>query len=63
MRDSPLVVGKVTVRNGDGSLTVTTLDGGQLRVSGNASVGDRVFVRDGLVTGQAPDLPSIDLEI
>jgi hypothetical protein len=61
--DSPLVVGKVAVRNGDGSLTVTTLDGGQLRVSGSASVGDRVFVRDGQITGQAPDLPTIDIEI
>ncbi len=61
--ESPLVVGKVAVRNGDGSLTVTTLDGGQLRASGSASVGDRVFVRNGQVTGQAPDLPSIDIEI
>ena len=61
--DTPFVVGKVTVRNGDGSLTVTTLDGGQLRASGSASVGDRVFVRDGQVTGQAPDLPTIDIEI
>jgi len=61
--ESPLLVATVATRNGDGSLTVTTLDGGQLRVSGSASTGDRVFVRDGQVTGQAPDLPAVDIEI
>ena len=61
--DSPLLIGTVASRSGDGSAVVRTLDGGQLRASGDAAVGMRVFVRDGVITGPAPDLPSIDIEI
>lgn len=61
--DAPLLIGTVTSRNGDGSAIVTTLDGGQLRATGDGAVGTRVFVRDGVITGAAPDLPSIDIEI
>jgi hypothetical protein len=59
----PLLIGTVAIRHADGSATVTLLDGGQLHVLGDGAAGSRVFVQGGRVTGEAPDLPSIDIEI
>lgn len=61
--DSPLLLGTVATHHADGTVTVELLDGGLLRVTGNGSVGDRVFVRDGRVTGDAPILPTVEIEI
>lgn len=65
--DSPLLLGTVVTHHFDGTVTVELLDGGLLRVavgnSGIGSVGDRVFVRDGRVTGDAPTLPTVEIEI
>lgn len=61
--DSPLLLGTVATHHADGTVTVELLDGGLLRVTGNGSVGDRVFVRDGRVTGDAPTLPAVEIEI
>jgi hypothetical protein len=64
--DSPLLLGTVATRHDDGTVTVELLDGGLLRVAvGNSSsaVGERVFVRDGQVTGNAPTLPAVEIEI
>ena len=61
--DSPLLLGTVATHHADGTVTVELLDGGPLRVTGSGSVGDRVFVRDGRVTGDAPTLPTVEIEI
>jgi hypothetical protein len=61
--DSPLLLGTVATHHADGTVTVELLDGGLLRVTGNGSIGDRVFVRDGRVTGDAPTLPTVEIEI
>ena len=51
-------VGKVTAYV-DGMATVDLPGGGQLRARGQASVGTKVFVQDGVIQGPAPDLPMI----
>lgn len=58
----PLQVGDVTQYEG-GVATVTLLGGGVIRARGEAQVGDRVFVRDGVIEGQAPDLPVEAIEV
>lgn len=58
----PLLIGDVTdVTNG--VATITLIDGGTAQARGSASVGDRVFFRDGAIEGTAPNLPieTIDL--
>lgn len=53
-----------TVSDVDGSLAIVTLDGGgQLQARGQVTVGDRVFVRDGLIEGEAPALTYISAEV
>ena len=54
----PLLVGTVTATDGDAS-TVELPGGGVLRARGQASVGTKVFVQDGVIQGPAPDLPMI----
>ena len=61
--DAPLLIGTIAVRHTDGTAIVELLDGGLVRVHGAGSIGDRVFVRDGRIEGEAPPLPHIDLEI
>lgn len=60
--DAPLQVGTVTASDG-AVATVTLPGGGVLRARGDAPVGQRVFVRDGLIEGDAPSLPIVVLEI
>lgn len=58
----PLQVG--TVLSVAGELTTVELPGGGvLRVRGAATVGQRVFVRDGVIEGAAPSLPIEIIEI
>lgn len=57
-----LQVADVAAVNGDGTVTVTLPGGGVLRVRGTASVGDRVFVKDGKIDGEAPELPFVAIE-
>ncbi len=53
-----------TVLDATGSVvTVELPGGGRLQARGQASVGDRVFVRDGLVEGAAPNLPYVSAEV
>ena len=61
----PLWVGDVSLVHGDGTVTVTLLGGGQLRVRDPlvSAEGARVFVQAGAVTGPAPNLPFGEIEI
>lgn len=53
-----------TVLDATGSVvTVELPGGGRLQARGQASVGDRVFVRDELVEGVAPNLPYVSAEV
>ena len=51
-------LGEVTAY-AEGMATVDLPGGGQLRARGQASVGTKVFVQDGVIQGPAPDLPMI----
>lgn len=58
----PLQVGTVLSVSG-GVAAVELPGGGVLQVRGTATAGQRVFVRDGLIEGTAPDLPIEVIEI
>lgn len=58
----PLQVGTVLSVSG-GIVNVELPGGGRLQARGSATAGQRVFVRDGLVEGAAPDLPVVIIEI
>ena len=62
--DHPLQVGEVTAVDVDGDLaTVTLPGGGVLQARGAATLGAQVFVRDGVIEGEAPALPLVVIEI
>lgn len=52
---APLLVGDVAGISG-GVATITLPGGGVLRARGEATVGQRVYVRDGVIEGPAPAL-------
>ena len=54
--EAPLQAGTV-LEIGAGVVTVVLPGGGLIRARGEASVGQTVFVRDGLLEGAAPALP------
>ena len=56
-----LEVGDVTAV-GVGVVTVTLPGGGVLQARGDTTVGQRVFVRDGVVEGVAPSLTYVEAE-
>ena len=60
--NAPLQVGTVLDVYA-GGVTVALQGGGTLRVRGQAAVDDRVFVRDGVIEDQAPDLTLIEIEV
>lgn len=60
--EPPLLVGDVIASSG-GTVIVEMPDGGQIQARGNVSVGARVFVRDNVVEGSAPDLPVELIEV
>lgn len=47
----------------DGACTVQLPGGGVFQARGTATVGQQVFVRDGLIEGVAPDLPVVTAEV
>ena len=57
------LIGTAVTTHADQTVSVQLLDGGLLRVAGTAADGARVFVRDGRIEGEAPELPQIDIEI
>ena len=60
--DAPLQVGTV-IEVGAGVLSVQLPGGGTVRARGSAAVGERVFVRDGVLEAVAPNLPLEIIEI
>ena len=60
--NAPLQVGTV-VANDNGVFSIELPGGGILRARGNTFVGQKVFVRDGVVQGAAPALPVEMIEV
>ena len=59
----PLEVGTVQGIISSGIANVELPGGGVLQARGEATIGQRVFVRDGVIEGPAPDLDYIEGEI
>lgn len=59
---APLLVGVVDAVFSGGAV-VLLQGGGQLRVRGEAAVGQHVFVRDGVIEGVAPSLTLVEIEV
>ena len=57
----PLQVGTVSTI-ADGVAMITLPGGGVLQARGDAEMGQRVFVRDGLIEGPAPELAYVEGE-
>lgn len=60
--DAPLLVGTVTAVL-SGHCLITLPGGGQVTGRGTSSIGQKVFVRDGLIEGNAPNLTVEVIEI
>ena len=58
----PLQVGDV-LQMSNGVSIVELPGGGRLTARGDATVGQRVFVRDGVIEGSAPSLPNEIIEV
>lgn len=62
--EPPLTVATVAAVHADGMCTVTFPGGGQQRVRGNAvGVGQKAFVRAGVVEGAAPNLSALTIDV
>ena len=61
MPDQPLEVGEVTAFSG-GVGTIALPGGGVIQARGVASVGQRVWVRNGAIEGEAPALSYVEGE-
>ena len=59
----PLEVGEVSGFDAGGQAVVTLPGGGTLIARGEATLGQRVFVRDGVIEGPAPELEWIEGEV
>ena len=62
LADPPLQVGTVAAM-GSGAVTVQLPGGGTVKARGNASLGARVFVCDGVIEAIAPNLTLEIIEI
>ncbi|MCW8918978.1 MAG: hypothetical protein OQL08_09215 [Gammaproteobacteria bacterium] len=61
---SPTMLGEITVTDAStGTVTASLLGGGTIRARGAGNVGDKIYIRDGVVQGQAPSLPSYAIEV
>jgi hypothetical protein len=60
---APLLVGEVIGVNSNGTCSVTMPGGGNMRVIGASTVGKKVFIKDGVIQGEAPDLDYYELEV
>lgn len=62
MPNPPLLVGDVD-SYADGVAIVTLPGGGTVSARGSTAVGARVFVRDGVIEGPAPELTLLTIEV
>lgn len=60
--DAPLLCGTVAGLRTDGAI-VTLPGGAAIFARGSATVGQKVFVRDGVIEGPAPNLPIEEIEV
>lgn len=60
---APLLVGEVEAVNSNGTCSVAMPGGGSMRVIGTGTVGKKVFIKDGVIQGEAPDLTYYELEV
>jgi len=58
----PLQLATITAIEGEVAQLVLP-GGGVLTARGAGAVGDQVFVRDGVIEAQAPDMPFVQVEI
>jgi len=58
----PLMIGTVYSSSGDTHM-VNLLGGGRLIARGKAEVGKSVFVKGGVIQGDAPALPTVTIDI
>jgi hypothetical protein len=62
--EMPLLVGTVAAHNADGTSTITLPGGGNIRARGQGvAIGEKAFIRAGLVEGPAPNLPVFQLDV
>jgi hypothetical protein len=59
----PLLVGEATTVHADGTVTVTLIGGGTVRVRGEATEGQMVYVRGGRIEGEAPQLTAYEIDV
>jgi hypothetical protein len=60
--DAPLLVGVVLAVE-TGGCVVSLPDGGVVFGRGSATIGQSVFLRDGVIEGIAPNLTVVDIEV
>lgn len=60
--DAPLLVGTVLALRLDGCL-ISFPDGSHITARGTATLAQKVFVRDGVIEGPAPDLTVVSIDI
>jgi hypothetical protein len=60
--DAPLLVGTVDSVSAYGAI-VELPDGSLVSVRGDATLGQQVFIRDGVIEGTAPTLTTVVIEI
>ena len=59
---APLLAGEVIAVSGI-IATIELPDGATLTARGTATIGQRVFVRDGVIEGQAPTLTTVLIDV
>lgn len=60
--DAPLQVGDV-ISVSNGTAVIELPGGARVNARGTATAGQRVFFRDGVIEGQAPDLTLVEIEV
>jgi hypothetical protein len=61
--EAPLLIATVATVNADGTRTIAFPGGGSQQARGEATAGQRVFVRDGLIEGLAPALTPLTIDV
>jgi hypothetical protein len=61
--DDPLLVGEIADVYADGTVQVHPIGGGTIRVRGEGTEGDRVWVRGGRIEGAAPEMGGVEIEV